>query len=272
MALVVSGVLFGVGAVLTWRRLPVDINTISWVPLVVAAVVGVPAMILLNAIEYRAIGQRVGHGVPLREALRIVVIGSAANLAPFPGSVLVRSSDLNRRGALWKAAIGSQALAAGVWVGLSGLALAVASLGMSPALIWVGVGIALLSVLSVVSVWWRSKDATALSMLVLVEGGTILATAGRIFLILLALGLAFDWRATLAIASTYALASVIAVVPAGLGIRELLSGLVAATLFGEGSAGFAVSAIDRVIGMLVHIPIAIWLSRGSKQDLNGELE
>jgi hypothetical protein len=262
----IAGTAFVIGTILSWRALPDDLGTFEWWPLVIVAVAGVPATILLNAGEYQQIARIAGLQVTLTEALRIAVLSTAANLAPLPGALLVRWGDMSRRGSPWRTAIGANFVAGAVWLTLSALALMVVTFPERGVVFWIGLAFALVGAVPVVLLTSRARlSKRAFLQLAAVETGLILVTATRAFLILEAFALPGGITISVAIASTYSLSGLLGVFPGGLGVREVLSGLVSSPATGGVSTGFLVSAVDRLIGLAIHVPLAAWLSAGSKR-------
>lgn len=261
LLLAIAAVVFVAGAVISWRQLPSDFGTFEWLPLIGVAIIGVPSMIALNAAEYRAIARLSSLRVGLGDSLRVAVMGTAANLAPLPGAVVVRWNDLSSRGSRWTEALSANVVAGAAWLGLSGFTIAIVTLGESPILTSVAAAAAISSIIGIVLIQRRMRFTSAWGGLVVVEAGIILVSAMRSFLILSAFGLGGGWKAPLAIAGSYAFANVVGIFPGGLGLREVLSGLTSRPLIGDAASGFLVSAVDRLIGLLIHVPVAATLAR-----------
>ena len=261
LLLAIAAIVFVAGAVISWRQLPSDFGTFEWLPLIAVAIIGVPSMIALNAAEYRAIARLSSLQVGLADSLRVAVMGTAANLAPLPGAVVVRWNDLSSRGSRWTEALSANVVAGAAWLGLSGLTIAIVTLGESPILMSAAAAAALSSIIGIVLIQRRMRFTGAWGGLVVVEAGIILVSAMRSYLILSAFGLGGGWKAPLAIAGSYAFANVVGIFPGGLGLRELLSGLTSRPLIGDAASGFLVSAVDRLIGLLIHVPVAAVLAR-----------
>lgn len=84
--------------------------------------------------------------------------------------------------------------------------------------------------------------------------------AFRLYLILLALGEPATLTAATLLTLASVLASAIGVFPGGLGLRELLaSALIPLADLGS-AVGFLASAVDRIVGLAVHAPMAILYS------------
>src|SRR5580765_717664 len=88
--LIVAFSLFVAFTVLAVRSLPHIDKPVRWELIVIAALVGVPVIVWLNAVEYRLMARFAHHYPPMLEVVQITVLGSAANLLPVPGAMMVR--------------------------------------------------------------------------------------------------------------------------------------------------------------------------------------
>ena len=80
------------------RALPHIDKPIRWELIVVAGLVCVPVIVALNALEFRLDGPLRRTSSALLEIVQITVLGSAANLLPMPGAVMVRLANLRKAG------------------------------------------------------------------------------------------------------------------------------------------------------------------------------
>jgi uncharacterized membrane protein YbhN (UPF0104 family) len=96
----------------------------------------------------------------------------------------------------------------------------------------------------------------------LVECSSIAVSTARLWFVIHALG--HQPRVTAAVVLTLAgiIASASGILRGGLGLRELLAGAFAPLVGLPISLGFLAAAIDRIIGIIGHVPLAIVLSRG----------
>lgn len=261
LVMVVAVGLFASGTLFAWRQLPSGQHVVHWIPLLLACVLGVPAMIALNASEYRAMARLASIDVAYRVAIQVAVLGSAANLAPLPGAVLVRWQHLSLRGVRAMHAVNVNVVAGGIWLTISSLVVFVATVGESIPVAILSAAIGVAACVATLAVQKKMRFSSAWRELVLIEVGIVAVSAFRALMILVAFDLGGDWRAPLAIAGSYALANVVGIFPGGLGLRELLSGLTSRSLVGDVSTGFLVAAVDRVIGLVIHLPFALVLMK-----------
>jgi len=258
-------------AVAGFSALPDVRGALRWPLLVLAAVVGVPVTLALNGIEYRLSGVMLGHAVPLWPAMRIAVLSSAANLLPVPGAVIVRTQALRRLGSSLGRATASALAIGGLWAGttvaLAGVArLAAGSAAAGGALlaagvIGIGIGYALVRRL-------HGADGSAglTATVVALEAVFVVVAALRLLWVIEGLGFDASLGQAVVLSLSGVVASVVAVFPGGLGIREAVAGGLAPLIGLPASVALAAAAVDRLIGVLVLAPIAAGFAGASSHE------
>ena len=106
--------------VLAVRALPEIDKPIRW-ELIVVALVCVPVIVGLNALEFRLMAHFAQHHPPMLEIGQITVLGSAANLLPMPGAVMVRIANLRRAGVRLRRGLNLSAIIGLAWLGTAGV-------------------------------------------------------------------------------------------------------------------------------------------------------
>lgn len=250
----VAMAMFTGAAVVTFRQLP-DIERIRWLPLLFGALGGVPVMLVLNAIEYRLTGRAAEQDVPFREAFRVTVLSSAANVLPVPGSVIVRVQALAERGLAYRRALSAATSIGGVWISTT---LSLAGAGQ----ILVGrvlPGLALLAVggsgLAVALVWLRrqvgSQQFPALARAVtMLEFGFVVVAAARMYFVLLGLDADIDLSDALALTIAGAAANAAGFFPGGLGLREILAAGISPLVGLPAVTGLSATVIQQLAAFL----------------------
>lgn len=259
-------VVFVVGGFLAWRGLGVEISDLRWGYILGAALIGVPLTAIANALEFSLSVRMVGAEPSFLPSLRVSVLSTAANLLPLPGGPAVRIEALRRLGGGYRAAISSTVLLALFWLGLASLAaggLLIPS-QENPVVSWSFLVAGLVSL----GVGWMlhlgidhgaAGHVRSLIQIFLVEAGLVAVSALRLYLLLFALNVAPDFRDGLVLAVSGVIAAAVGIFPGGLGLREAI-GAALAPLVGLGpSVGFAVTALDRVMGMVLYAPLTAWL-------------
>lgn len=260
--------LFLGGGVLAWMQLDIGASELRPVPLVLVAVVGVPATAMVNAAEYVVSAVIVGQRARWADAMRVGVVGTAANMLPLPGAAAVRIRALRELGPGYR-----RATAATLVVGLGWIAVAaaLAAGAVASAAEWrVAVGFAAVAGLTgtgAVMVLRRlvppeRSRSRLLLLVVAVEVASVLVGALRLMLVLEGLGMPGALAAGLVLAVSGSLSAAVGVLPGGLGVRELIAAGLAPLVALPAAAGFTASAVNRLIGMAVHAPLTLLLARG----------
>ncbi len=227
-----------------------------WALLVAVGVLGPLVTVFLNGLEYRQQGRLVDRVVPIGDAIRVSVLGTAANLAPVPGSVLVRTSALVSEQTGVKRAAATTATVGVAWLGASAFAAGVLQPVADRVLlgaVLVGAGVALLAATYFLVRRVAPADGTnaVFAAIVLVELGTVIVGGLRLLGIIAGLGLDVSLAQALGLTLAGVIASATGIFPAGIGIREALVGLISPVLGLEPAVAVAAAAADRLAGLLV---------------------
>jgi len=236
-------------------------DTTLWPLLVVVALV--PPMVTLNAIEVQLSARYLGLSIRWADAYAITVLGTGANMLPLPGAMVVRSAALARHGATAMKGTAVTLAFALSWVAMSCL--------YSGAALWLvgrerygaavlAVGAAALIAFGALSIVKYEQPASRIALALATKLGVVVLEAVELYFSFRALALDVTFAGASAIAISSVAGAAIAVVPAGLGVREGAGALVA-ELVGLGRArGFLAVALCRIVNMIVLVPIAIYLS------------
>lgn len=264
-ALLLAGV-FATAAWAATTQLAVTWQEVEWGALG-AAVVGVPLTILANTLEF-VIAARLGGGsATLVSGARVAVTATAANLLPLPGGFFIRFEALRRSGVRARTAAGATVAVALTWIGsaltLAGLMLTTGDRSVLAGAATAVAGLALVcAALAVLRSSCQDRahvEAWFLRVLA-VELLSIGAGALRLLLLLRAIGLGWQPAAAVVLALSGVVATAVGVVPAGLGVKEVLASALAAVVGLPAAAGLVVSVLDRVVGLVVHAPLAASLT------------
>ena len=116
---------FLVGGWFAFKSLDVTLDEIRWVPMLIAALVGVPLTLVANTFEYLLSARMLHHRMRFLPALQLTTMSTAANLLPIPGAFLVRVQGLRTMGSRYGRALASTAVVGLVWIGVSALMAAI---------------------------------------------------------------------------------------------------------------------------------------------------
>ena len=237
------------------RALPPIDKPIRWELLVIAGLVCVPVIVALNALEFRLMAHFADHHPPALEIVQITVMGSAANLLPMPGAVMVRLANLRKAGVRVTSGLNLTAIIGLAWLGTAGVLGGVVQIWSHPAfaLATLAIGVTLLTIgmLMLARVLGSGTRAAGGLELFAIECAFILMQALRLFLVAAALrfDVSFAQTTTLAIATVAAAA--IGFLPSGLGAREGIAAVLAPIVGFPAAVGVVITAVDRLVSLVV---------------------
>lgn len=253
--LAVSLVAFVTAAIFGLGNLP-DLGTGLVLPVLALGLLLMPVTILLNAAEFMVLGYVVGGRVHVAQAVRVTLIGSAANILPIPGSTLVRIQALAAAKARYRDAVTASVvlglLSVSASLLLAGVVNSLADPTVTSATV-AAIGIATvfgsLMMMRVVSVKGaRGRLGLAALALELVYAGF---SSLRLWLIMVGLGLDVSLPAAFALTATGFVATAVGFFPAGLGIREALLGAVSPLVGIPVAVGVAAAVVERIFWFVV---------------------
>ena len=254
------------GIVASLSANPELLFNVRYGPVLILLVVAVPVTLLLNATEFLISGRLLrAELLPLR-CLEITILGSAANMLPLPGSTLVRVAGLKAAGVSYVDSTAVTLLIAVNWIGIAFLCAGMGlwmleSLELASAFMAIG-GVAL--AVSIVLCWRISQDAHLVVYVMGTKVALVITDICRILLCFEALGVSTTiWHAS-AFSISGVLGSAVSIVPAGLGVREGVFAAIAPIVGLSASAAFLAATLNRLVGLVVIVPVALVLTRMSK--------
>jgi hypothetical protein len=254
--LLIAFVAFVVMGILAATNFP-DVGTgVEWGVLIPVGLIGMALNMFFNALEFDATARFVGHPIPYGRAMRITVLGSAANLLPLPGGVMIRTQALAARGARYRhtltttAVIGIMSIASQLLV-VPLANIADASAGVLLALFGSGV-VAVLVGFGVLRTAGNTSRSTRYGAYMLaIEVGYASVAAVRLWLIFVGLGIDVSLPAAFAMSGVGSVATAIGFFPAALGIKEALVGLVSPLVGVPVAVGVTGAVVQRLFGFAV---------------------
>lgn len=253
--LLVALALFLTFTIVAFRALPHIDKPLRWELILVAGLVCVPVITALNALEYRVMAHFADHHPPALEIIQVSVMGSAANLLPVPGAVVVRLANLRKAGVRVTRGLNLTAIIGLTWVGaacaLGGIAELFSHLGFALAALAIGAGLLAVSTVMLVRILEPGTRLAGVVELLAIETGFVLMQALRLFLVASALrfNVSYAQSATLVIAAVSAAA--IGFLPAGLGAREAIAAVLSPIVGFPAAVGLVITAVDRVVNLVV---------------------
>ena len=242
----------------TWiavRNLPPIDKPIRWSLVLLAGLVCVPLVTALNAFEFRLMAHLADHHPPRLEILQVTIMGSAANLLPVPGAVVVRLANLNKGGVKMTRGLNLTAIIGITWIGaacvLGGVAQMFFHVGFALAALAIGIALIVVALTMLNRVVECGERVKAAVELLAIEGGFVVTQALRLFLVAAALrfNVSYAQASVLVIAAVSAAA--IGFLPAGLGAREFIAAVLSPIVGFPAAVGLVITAVDRVINLVI---------------------
>jgi Lysylphosphatidylglycerol synthase TM region len=253
--LIFAVVLFVVFTVVAFRALPPIDRPIRWDLILITGLVCVPASTALNALEYRVMAHFADHHPPALEIVQVSVLGTAANLLPVPGAVVVRLANLRKGGVRMTRALNLTAIIGLTWVGsacvLGGIANLVGHAGFGVVALAVGFALMTVTMILLARTLERGTRLAGSIELVAIEAGFALVSALRLFLVAAALRFDVSFAQATALMIAAVTAAAIGFLPSGLGVREGIAAILSPIVGMPAAVGLVITAVERVIGLVV---------------------
>lgn len=271
--LLLAFLIFALGIALSIRGQPYLVENVYFFPLCFVVFFLTPLNICIMTWELQSSARVFGRDISFLTALRITLIASIANFLPLPGALVVKMSYFRKIGIALKDSGILSVLIAFLWLGsafiYSGLAfLAIKNTAYDVhivAFILCVMGVVLLGLTVYVAVVLYKNTIEillqiGLRFLMLING------AARLLLCCIALGIESDFASMSVLTLSRALAALFVMVPSGIGVSEIFSGLIALSLELPMSSGYLAAALDRILDM-VFLCLAIVCAYIFKQNL-----
>ncbi len=260
--LLLAVVFFTAGVWVSLRHQPDIFDRLDWTPVLLLMAVGVPISICINTWILVLTARLIGQHIAFVSALEIGIIGSAANMFPLPGGAVVRVVGLKALGAGYRQSAGATLLVAlllagvafayaGGWILIEGggvVGLIFLASGSLVTLAGMAVAVRL------AGGWWLPL------LLVVLELAMVLLDALGIWWCFNAVGAGASFAQASAFPIASVVGSAVSIVPAGLGVREVVSAAIAPLVGLAASISFLAASLNRVIGLMVILPLAVALA------------
>lgn len=254
LLLLAIGVFVG-GVAISVHQLSLDPDQLRLGPLAALALVVAPLAIAYSAVNMSLMGKAIGVPIGFVSGVRISVFAQVAELLPIPGGAIVRTAALMKGGGGGLQSTGIVLAFACLWIAwaAAGGGLALWSHDQLGQALLVG---GLLAMLAITYWLWTNYGWTiALAANGLRALGLCLV-ATNLSLAYHALSIAVEFRDTIGLTFGVVLGSAASIVPAGLGIGESISALLAIPLNVDPASAFLAVAMIRIIGFGLNMLIA----------------
>ena len=232
------------------------------------SVLGTVLKLGLNLLEFNLLSKLIGTKISMDNQLRTTVLASAMNMLPIPGSQITRGAVLHKHGASIKE-VGRGTLVVGVTFMLaSALTIAISGIGTElPRVFTAGASLSVIFctfvVLKLLPKGQGERSAKqavhSVSQLLVVELIFIGVGAVQLRTIAHLLGSTMTILEAAVVTGFASLSLVVSILPAGLGLREVLVGLSSSTLNLQVAPVVAASVYDRIARLITLLGIALLL-------------
>lgn len=251
-----ASALFAAGAWYSVRSLELSLTSLELRPLL-ALVLLAPFSFAYMALGLQLMAQSTGTSIALGRATTISAFAHLAELLPIPGGAMVKAGALVAAGARLGQSSLQVVLTAVLWIALAALAggAVLAAKGLEAA--WFAMAGGSIGAITafgwlVRSTGWRIANLTLTHRLFGI--GLMML---RLFLSFHVLGIALAFADTPPFALAGIAGSAASIVPAGLGIAEVLAALMASPVAVPAGAAFLAVGIDRLVGLTASAAIAL---------------
>lgn len=254
----VAGAMFLGGLAVSASALGRSEIGLSAPPLAALALICIPVMLCLNAIETEWVARLFRRSFGLLPALKITIAASAANMLPLPGAAAVRVLSLSSLDVPATRGTGATLAVAALWLGMS-LLVAASSLAVGHRLLAIGaalLGLACLSI-ALAGLAHLASNRAAIAVLAGVKLALTLVSVVRLMLCFAALGAPINIEAACVFALAGVLGSAASVFPAGLGVREGVAAALAPLVGVSSALAFLATALDRLVAMAVLFSLSL---------------
>jgi len=244
-----------VGVHLSILNNPKVLSDVNWNDIFLIIVAAVPLTILLNALEFMLSGKLISVSITLPKALEITILGSAANMFPLPGSAMVRIASLKSSGAGYKKSTLVTLLVALLWIAsaflFAGLSL---SIFFEKTFEYLFLFVGFVSLIAAGMLNSRIGCKWSIfNQLIYLKFCIVIVEAVRVYWCFLAFNIDVSLNQAAIFVVSGVLGSATSIVPAGLGIREVVSAMIAPLVGITASAGFLAATLNRILGLAVLI-------------------
>ncbi len=258
IAFALAALVFAAGLIASFIATPDLFSNISWTPFLVVMFVAVPISIILSALEMILTGRLLRQGFSFTQAIKISILGGAANMLPLPGGTVVRVAALREKGAPVADGLRATVIAGAIWLGVAFVFSGLWMLGFS---VVTGSLMSFLGAITLATGFIFGLRAYSnpdvLSQIALVKLSATVLEAVQIMLCLQALGIVADFAVAATLSVSGVVGSAVSIVPAGLGVREIVSASLASVIGLTAAYGFLAATLNRIASLTILGALAI---------------
>lgn len=261
-----------VALVLTIRAHPEILENLSWPIVLLLTIIATPLLVLLGAVEFVIMAAALRVSITLGRSFFVTVIATAANFLPAPGAMMTRIAALKAAGATAKRGAQLSLYFALLWVAMTmilggGGVIAGGKPPLGAAILAAGLAMTAVAAGLVAAL---GAPAHTIAQLIFLRFLGVFLDGVRIAIALAAIGVDVPLYKAMIFTLASSFGSALSLVPMGLGIRELIAGLLSPLAGIPIALGFAGAVLMRLADLIVIFFLAIVLGLHEKKQLHGK--
>jgi len=218
----------------------------------------VPLSFSVMAIRFKLSAEVIDSNFTFWQSMKVIVLSGAANMLPVPGGIMVRVAAMAKGGSTIKKSIGVNLELMIGWIGICLLYFSISSIYSQQ---WMLGIIAVLSSVCIIlfSGWLIHKRTNRILMdlkFLMIQLAATFIDLFRIFICFRILGDSVELFRVLGLSLASVAGSVISIVPAGLGIREWVSSLLALLFDIAPENAYLASTLNRIVALCIVLILA----------------
>ena len=259
-AFIIAILIFFGGLALCIGSSPDIFSKINYGPFLILLLVGVPLTLVFNALDFVYSAELVERRFAFLEAFKISIFSTAANMLPLPGGAVIRVAALRQAGA----GLGEGTrvtLATGfIWLGVSLIFSSAWIAAYMPSLaVLSGLGGSLVFIMGVIVANSKFQKNIVILKIISLKLAATLLVAFKLMLSLYALGQIVPFSKAAVMSAADVIGSAVMIVPAGLGVNEAVSAVLAQAVGLTAATGFLAAVINRLSVLIAICPVTIYL-------------
>ncbi|MDT8404341.1 lysylphosphatidylglycerol synthase domain-containing protein [Sulfuriflexus sp.] len=242
-----------------------SITSLDWLYILIILALCLPPTIIINGVRYKYTSSLAHNHISTQRALNISILSSAANILPLPGGVMVKLANLKKPENTYSDSFQAILTASFLWLSLTsmysgGWLIYFKQFSLGYTMLLTG---ACLSVYASLTIRKITQDYKILLALLLIEILAIQVDVIRMYFAFKAIGIDTSYAQCSVFAITSIMGSIVSIVPAGLGVREIFAALISTTIDIQASHAYIAVSINRILGLTVIIPVTYFLLKTS---------
>ncbi|GHF14275.1 hypothetical protein GCM10017044_05460 [Kordiimonas sediminis] len=254
-------VLFSGGLYFSVQSYPVSLTDLNVSTLLFITLVLMPLIMIFNALEFMVSAPALDAHPDFKASFKTITIGSAINMLPMPGTTLAKLTKLKSMGVSLRQGTLMTMLISLNWLLISGVFAGICLLLLDLKVYGIVVGAvsftALIGLITISVPYWggmrRCLKVLGVRLVL------VLLAAAQTYLSFKAIGSLSSPAEASLISISWIFGSAASVVPAGLGVSEAISALIAIAIQTSPATAFLAISLTRILNMVTVLPVAAFL-------------